>query len=421
MNLPGLPYGSSRLPAPAGCGDFEVLDSTLDAPPLDGAGIDAALARPMDAEPLEAIARAARRIHLVVPDATRAAGTRELVAATLRALKRGGVEASRVGVVFALGLHRAPTAQERAALLGEWDARLEVVECRPDLESDRLDLGRTSRGTPIWLGRHALEAEALVLVGSIGLHYFAGYTGGRKAVLPGLAAGDSIRANHLRVLGEAGGRDPRVGPGRLDDNPVHLDMEEAAERARPAYVVNSVTDDAGRVVALFTGHWRAAHRAGCEWVAARRILRLRAPRPIVVASAGGHPKDINLIQSHKAMEHVQAAVSEGGVLVLAAACREGAGSASFSSWMALRGSLGEFERRLRARYEVYGQTAYALAAKLARFRIVLVSDLPAPEVEALGLVAARDLADAVARARERAGGGPGYWVPHAGSVLLRLA
>jgi nickel-dependent lactate racemase len=324
--------------------------------------------------------------------------------------------------VFALGLHRPPTQAERAAVLGAWDGRLSIVEGRPDADDDRLDRGVTSLGTPVLLSRRALAADLVVLIGSIGFHYFAGFTGGRKAILPGIAAAESIRANHLRVLAEGGaGRDPRVRPGALDGNPVHEDMDEAAARVDPGFLFNSVVDDGGRIVAVFAGHWRRAHRAGCDWVAERRVVAAPEPRPIVVAAAGGHPRDLNLIQAHKALEHAQAAVAPGGVLVLAAACGDGVGDPAFASWMRRRGDLGGFERALRGRYEVYGQTAFALACKLARFRIVLVSRLADELARDVGLVPERDLDAALERARRLAGDAPGWWIPNAASVLIESA
>jgi nickel-dependent lactate racemase len=422
LNLPPLPFGPGALPAPAAARRFDLLDRPFQLPPLSEAGLDGELEAPLGAAPLAELARGARRVHLIVPDGTRASGAAELVAAALRALHRGGVSPKRVAAVFALGLHRPPTQAERASVLGAWSGRLAIVDGRPDEEGDRLDRGFTSLGTPILLSRRALEADLVVLVGSIGFHYFAGFTGGRKAILPGIAAAESIRANHLRVLGEAGaGRDPRVRPGALDGNPVHLDMDEAASRVEPGFLFNSVVGDDGRIVAAFAGHWRQAHRAGCEWVAARRAITVAEPRPIVIASAGGHPRDLNLIQAHKALEHAQAAVAPGGVLVLAAACGDGVGDPSFGAWMRWRDDLGEFQRRLRSRYEVYGQTAFALAVKLARFRIVLVSRLPHQVAQSLGLVPARDLDEALERARQWAGDQPGWWIPHAGSVLIEGA
>jgi nickel-dependent lactate racemase len=198
-------------------------------------------------------------------------------------------------------------------------------------------------------------------------------------------------------------------------------MQEAAAKVDPAFLVNSVTDDAGRVVAVFAGHWREAHRAGCEWFAERRAVRAPQARRLVVASAGGYPKDINLIQAHKAMEHAQAAVADGGALVLAAECRDGIGHTGFLSWMARRADLGAFRARLRDQYEVYGQTAYALAAKLERFRVVLISALPEREVEAAGMAPASSLSRALEMARLWTGDTPAWWVPHAGAVVIRKA
>jgi nickel-dependent lactate racemase len=141
----------------------------------------------------------------------------------------------------------------------------------------------------------------------------------------------------------------------------------------------------------------------------------------VVASPGGHPKDINLIQAHKAMEHVQAAVADDGVLVLVAECRDGMGHERFLPWFEYRRDLGLFRERLQRRFEVYGQTAYALASKLERMCVILVSKLAAEQVETTGMVAADDLDLALRLARRRIGETHGWWVPHAGSVLLQVA
>ena len=419
---PKLPFGTGHIICPPCSDAFDLIDAPARAYAPGVSAVEDAMAHPIGSDALEDVARGASRVHLVVPDATRPAGTPVLVDAALRALERAGVGVERTGVVFGLGLHRPPTQSECRDLLGCWADRLEVIPCEPDSADDRRDLGLTSLGTPIFLGRRATDADCLVLIGSIDFHYFAGFTGGRKAVLPGLAAAETIHRNHLRVLGEEGAdRDPRVGPGLLDGNPVHLDMEEAAARVGPGFIINSVTNGRGEIVRVFAGEWRRAHRAGCEWMADHRRLQVREPRPLVIASAGGHPKDINLIQAHKAMEHVQAAVAAGGVLVLAAECRDGMGHPSFLPWFEHRHDLSSFRERLRRQYEGYGQTAYALTAKLQRMCVILVSKLAAEQVEATGMIAAQDMDHALRLARARIGETPGWWVPHAGSVLLQVA
>ena len=140
-----------------------------------------------------------------------------------------------------------------------------------------------------------------------------------------------------------------------------------------------------------------------------------------MVSAGGHPWDIDLIQAHKAMEHVQAAVAAGGVLVLVAECRDGMGHPSFLPWFEHRHNLKSFREGLQRRYGGYGQTAYALTTKLQRMSVILVSKLAAEEVEATGMIAAEDMDHALRLARGRIGETPGWWVPQAGSVLLQVA
>ncbi len=420
-----LPFGSGKMPFTADPRyHWQELRPLAEAPGMVSGDPDLLVRRALDAPlgsmPVEQLEQVTGRVAIVVPDATRAAAVDQILPPLLQRLLAAGADSGQVTILFATGIHRPVTAAEQAAILGaEIAGRYRLVNHVSDHRGDFVTVGSSSAGTAIRLNRLLVESDLKILLGAVGLHYFAGFTGGRKAVLPGLAHRDTIFANHLKVLGgDEGLRHPGVGPARLDGNPVHREMEEAAQLAGIDFIVNTILDDQGRVAEVFAGHWQEAHRAACERVRLTRTVAIDARRPLVVASAGGHPKDINMIQAHKAMEYSVAALEEGGVLLLAAACGEGPGHPDFFPWFALRHDVEQMASRLRENYQVYGQTALALTAKARRFRVGLVSGMPAETVEAMGMTPLVSLDQGL---RWASGflpdGSPAWVIPHAGAVL----
>jgi nickel-dependent lactate racemase len=259
-----------------------------------------------------------------------------------------------------------------------------------------------------------LDYDAVVLTGAIGFHYFGGFAGGRKSLLPGVASQQSIRFNHLLVLNQAGpGRHPGVRVAKLDGNPVHDDMLEGARLLdRPLFLFNTILNRAKQVEKIYTGHWEKAHRAACDDYLRAHSVTIDEQRPLAIVSAGGFPRDINMIQAHKAYEFAQHAVEPGGTIILLAQCREGMGHATFFPWFENQ-DLEIFEQRLRANYQVYGQTAYSLFSKAKRFRLILVSSLDPAAVETMGMTPASSLENALAMVKPQ----PGYIIPAASDVL----
>jgi len=285
-------------------------------------------------------------------------------------------------------------------------------------EANNVFIGKTSRGNRVEIDAQVLDRDLIVLTGSIGFHYFAGFAGGRKSLLPGVAAKDSIYFNHLLVLSQEGpGRNPDVRVARLDGNPVHEDMIEAAKLLdRPMFVFNTILDRRKRIEKIYAGDWQSAHRAGCDDYLSSHSVPLKTRRSLAVVSAGGFPRDINVIQAHKAFEFAQHAVEPRGTIILLAECREGMGHPSFFPWFENE-NLEEFERKLRAHYQVYGQTAYSLLTKARRFDLILVSSLDPSVVEAMGLKPAATLDDALTLAEKKTGPCPGYILPFGADVL----
>jgi nickel-dependent lactate racemase len=269
------------------------------------------------------------------------------------------------------------------------------------------------------INRKVVESDRLILTGTIGFHYFAGFGGGRKSILPGVASRRSCMASHFAVLnpGEGSGRNPRAATGVIEGNPVHRAMDEACAMIPPAFILNTVLSPEKRIIAAFAGDWRTAHEEGCRFYAERFAHSIDRLADLVLVSCGGFPKDINLIQAHKSMEYGSRALRDGGVMILLAECRDGYGNATFFNWFRFRDPAA-FETELRRNYEINGQTAYSLLLKAQKFRIILVSSLPGEEVAAMGMIPARCLDEAVATSQSMLPAEyAAYIIPEGGTVL----
>jgi nickel-dependent lactate racemase len=410
-----LGYGRATTPFEFEEGRFNVLEGTgEEGEPLSDAQLGALIDDPFDSPALEDILSPGESVLVVVSDATRATGSGQVVNLLTRRLVQLGVSPRDLRVIFATGIHRRVTEAEKAELLTPFVAqRVRTLDHDPLDERACADLGTTERGTPLLLNRALFDHAHVVLTGAVNFHYFAGFTGGRKSICPGLAHARTIEATHLLALDfEGGGRRMGVGPGRLDGNAVHEECERAAAEVAPSFVVNTVVDEKGRIVRAYAGDWRAAHRLACAEYADTHAVRIPAKRPLVVVSAGGSPYDLNMIQAHKALELASYACAEGGDIMLVAACPEGLGRADFLKWFD-EPDTRALEARLRDSYEVNGQTAWSLLTKAERFRVHLVSELPDDDVRRMRMRPARTVAEAVAEAR----GGEGYILPRGATCL----
>ena len=401
-------------------GRFRVLEAEgADEQPMSDAEVGAAIDAPFDSQPLEDILSPRESVLVVVSDATRATGSAQVVNLLVRRLIALGVAPYDLRIIFATGIHRAVTREERAELLTPFIVqRVRTLAHDASDESAHVSFGETERGTPIELNRALFDHSHVILTGAVGFHYFAGFTGGRKSVCPGLASRRTIEATHLHALDfEQGGRRAGVGTGLLDGNAVHEECERIAAEVAPSFLINTVTDARGRVVRVYAGDWRAAHRQACAEYADSHAVKIDAKHPVVVVSAGGAPYDLNLIQAHKALETASYACVEGGDIILVAECADGLGRADFLKWFEAEDSRA-LEARLREGYEVNGQTAWSLLTKAERFRVQLVSALPEDDVRRMRMTPARSIEDALARVQNDS---EGYVMPRGAAFMPVVA
>lgn len=397
---------------------FSALNASGDGEsPLSDFEIGAAFDSPIASPPLDEIAGPDDSVLIVVSDATRATASAQVVNLLVRRLVQGGVSPAGMAVIFATGIHRPVSEEEKVELLTPF-----IVQRLRILEHDAYDrarlttIGTTERGVTVEVNSALKEFSCVFVIGGVTFHYFAGFTGGRKSICPGLASAETIEATHMLALDfERGGRKTGIAAGRLDGNAVHEECERVAALVPPAFAINTIVNEDKRAVKMFCGDWRLAHRAACEYYLDRHSVSIPAKRDIVIASCGGVPHDINLIQAHKALDMAALACNEGGTIILLAECSDGLGRTDFLKWFDESDSRA-LEARLVNGYEVNGQTAWALLTKAERHRVYLVSELPSEIVKRMRMIPARTISEAL----EQAGSGDGYILPRGAAVLPRV-
>jgi nickel-dependent lactate racemase len=339
------------------------------------------LAEPISCPPLLDVVRGRKKIVIAVPDATRGEAVRACLPPLLRYLENARLERDRVTILIATGHHRPPTPPEIAALVGrEIAAAWRVVAHDPD--AGNVELEPYDADTPIFMDRIAVESDCLILAGSVSYHYAAGFGGGRKMIAPGLAGRATVQALHRRTVAnidEAGRWQSRTG--QLRGNPFHEVLAAVAERLRPAFAVQVSLGWEGRAYAVTAGDPVRSHQIAC--LEHDQIFRVHVPErlPLVIASCGGWPFDLDLYQAHKSIDNAFRAVAPGGTILLLARCADGWGAASFTRWLAIP-TLDEHRARLLENFEVAGHTTYALKWKATQCRIVIASDVLAKRLEA---------------------------------------
>ena len=400
-----IPYGRTHLEADIPEGRLlGVFEAPLPVPADDPAAeVERALDAPIGSPRLEELAAGKQSAVIILSDHTRPVPSRILLPPMLERLRRGNPSID-VTLLVATGFHRGTRREELVEKLGEdivARERIAVHDCRD--EASLADAGVLPSGGRLCLNRVALETDLLISEGFIEPHFFAGFSGGRKSVLPGVAARETVLANHCAKFIA----DPHARTGILEGNPLHRDMVYAADRARLAFILNVVLGPGKRIVRAFAGAHRAAHEAGCRFLA--DACRIESPQAdIVITSNGGYPLDQNVYQSVKGMTAGEAVVREGGVIIMCAACNDGHGGESFCRTLTEAAS----PRALLDHIVTVPPTATVpdqwesqiLARILCHNRVIMVtSDCDHAMLRAMGFAVATTLSEAIAQATAEMG------------------
>lgn len=381
-----LKYGRTTIPFAYDEDRFEVLGNADSAPRLSDAEIGEKLDNPIDSRPLDEIVNPGETVLIVVPDATRQTASGQIVNLLVRRLIANGTTPSEINIIFATGIHRHVTEAEKQQILTPFIAqRINTLDHRPQDPLKIFRIGETSGGIPIELNWVLTEFDRVILVGGVTFHYFAGFTGGRKLICPGLASARTISETHKLAFDcEKKDRSEGVDTGLLDGNAVHEVFMEAVAKINPAFAINTIVNDAGEAVDLYCGNWITSHRKACEVYAAANTINISEKRDLVIASCGGYPHDINMIQAHKALEAASHACNEGGSIVLLAECPDGLGRDDFLDWFEAEDSKNLAERLCES-YQVNGQTAWSLLRKAEKFNVGVITSLGRHDLGAMRL------------------------------------
>ena len=413
-----LKYGSGSLTfAFFDTSRFDLLRSEAAAKPLSDIELGGRLDSPIDSPPLEDKVGPGETVLFVVPDATRETGAGQVINLLVRRLIAAGVSPGDMAAIFATGIHRPVTEEEKRHILTPFIAqRIKTLKHDAGDPIRNFRVGQTSGGIPVELDWAVTEYDHVVLIGGVNFHYFAGFTGGRKLICPGLASTKTTSATHrLSFDCDKRGRRHGVGTGLLDGNAVHEAFVEAAAFAKPAFSVSTITNDAGEIIDLYCGDWVTSHSAACEAYAAQHTIEVAEKRDVVVASCGGFPHDINMIQAHKTLEAASHACREGGVIVLLAECRDGLGRADFADWFDAADNV-ELAARLCESYQVNGQTAWNLLRIAESHQVRVVTSLDAGSISKMRMKKASSLDEALEGLDSE-----GYILPDGAKYMIKPA
>ncbi len=333
-----------------------------------------ALADPIGTPRLSEIVRKGESVCIITSDITRPCPSDIMLPPLIGELTDAGINPEDITVVFALGSHRRHTEEEMRKITGN-----DIYELVHTVDSDPDDvvlLGYTSRGTPVNITSVVARADRRICLGNIEMHYFAGYSGGAKAIMPGVSNREAIQANHRMMTEDTS------AAGRIADNNIRLDIEEAGDLCGIDFILNVVLDEERNIVFAAAGDHRAAHRAGCTFLDSMYKIRIPRLADIVIASPGGFPKDINVYQAQKALDNAQHAVKPGGIIILAADCSEGFGEEVFEDWLSDATSSAGLIDRIRCDFRLGGHKAAAIAMVVEKCREVLFVTSLAPDLAA---------------------------------------
>lgn len=390
----GFGHSFQELEIPEGHTVETLLPNAVTLPSSAEEEIKRALTHPIGTPRLRELVREGGKTVIITSDITRPLPSSLLLPPLLEELEEGGIDQNDILVVFALGNHRPHTQEEQKKLLGAAYGRVKAVDSNA---KDCVRLGFTSRGTPVDIFRPVAEAKYRICLGNIEYHYFAGYSGGIKAIMPGVSTPEAIQNNHSLMV------QPGARTGILDGNPVREDMEEVGEIVPVDFILNVVLDENKQIVKAVAGHYKQAHRAGCAFLDDLYQVKISQPADIVIVSAGGFPKDINLYQAQKALDNAQRAVRPGGIIILVAACPEGLGEKVFARWVNEAARPEDLIARVRQHFELGGHKAAAIALVLQQAKVYLVSGLPREQAAKLFMEPFSDVNAALAAAIKSVG------------------
>lgn len=367
---------------------------------LKSAVLDA-IYHPIDSAPINELLKPGMKVAFICNDSTRMANTHAFMPILVDELNKLGIRDEDMKIVFALGTHRAMTHEEMVEQVSDGVAnRLKMYNSDCNKPEDFNYFGATSFGTPVLINKLICDVDLVIMTGTVVYHFFSGFGGGRKAVLPGVAAMETVRRNHSLMMS------PDSQLGKLEGNPVYEDQMEGVElfaQKHRLFNFNAILDAQKRFLKIFAGDWRTSHLEACKFVEQVYGAPISQPADIVIASCGGYPKDINIYQLQKTMDNAWCAVREGGVVIILGECEEGSGSAALEKALQENPSPDAIKEALAKKFVIGAHKAFAITRLMKKAKFILVSALDKKLAKELLFEAVDDVDEAIALAEQYIG------------------
>lgn len=389
--------------------------------------ISEALYNPIDSKRLKDIVHEDETVCIIISDITRSwQKPHKFLYKIVEELNAGGVKDEDIIFLSAQGTHRKHTREEHEILLGEkLSKRFEVYDHDCFDEESMVYLGDTSYGTPVIVNKKAVECNHVVITGAIIYHFLVGWSGGKKSILPGISSFKTISSNHSLSLNEGFGSGIResVCSGNIIENPIHDDMMQAAAMVKPTFMFNVIMGPNGNIAGAVAGNYITAHEAGRKLVDSIDGVNIKKKSDIVIASAGGSPKDINLYQSIKTLINAKEAVVDGGTIIVLAECSEGIGEIKDINDMILNfDNMLDREKDLRENYTISKFVGYFFCETGEKYKLILVSEIDPALLKKTKIILAKTLEDALKIAYDDENENLTInLMPHGASTLPKLA
>jgi len=349
------------------------------------------LKNPIDCPSLEELIfqKKASKVLIIVNDITRPTPYEIILPPLLDELRQIGIKKENITFIIATGIHRSNSPEEIKEIFGK-DIFFNYKFINHDCDDQRLkDLGKLKSGNKLWVNPIVSDTDFIITTGVIVPHYFAGFSGGRKSILPGICGRKIIEANHAQMVHH------NARAGNLKGNPVHQEMQEAAEKVGVDFNINVVTDENHQIIEIVAGELYRSWLRGVEVCKKIYLCPIKEKAEVVIVSAGGYPKDINVYQAQKALENACQAIKPGGTIILLTECSEGYGEATFEKWIEEASSPDDIIKRLKNKFVLGGHKAYAIARAVKEVEVILISSLPSDKARKLFFIPMENISQAL--------------------------
>ncbi len=331
----------------------------------------------------------AQKILIIVNDVTRPTPYKTILPPLLSELKETWIKKENISFMVATGIHRSNSKEELGNVFGEdLIGAYKFINHNAD-SPDLHYLGKLKSGNELWINPIAISSDFIITTGVIVPHYFAGFSGGRKSILPGISGRKTIENNHAQMI------HPNARSSNLEGNPIHEDMQEAVKKVEIDFNVSVVTDENYKIVEIVAGELHKSWQKGVELCKKIYLCPIKKKAEVVIASAGGYPKDINVYQAQKALNNAYQAVKPGGTIILLAKCDEGYGEATFEKWIEEANTPDDIIKRFKRQFVLGGHKAYAIAKLAKEVEVILISSLPKKKVRKLFFIPMINLSYAI--------------------------